>query len=341
MTKRGGFLEEISRELNIPRGAEEQVESWYARIVYSISGRMALVSLWDIQEDSVPVSITHFKRRIEKTLYAYRILYPEICNILPKVTTEFCDSYCNEIYRIYLESGQIYHAPQRIAPPIETAAGYKNIRFIRGAAPSHSIFFSGLGGYTIVPLVDKPEAAETVKQMFQLQEDNLSNYWNSVFEKAKWVPFDIISSCEFVNTKPPFTTGYWSNSLNSNSRVSVMRINTSNSYLYYLLRQDEGQTYASQLAEWQVLGGKSRHITNAFLKSLNILPPTKYHFDGEIVHLQLQYLLPALELNFLRLYSWPESFLGLPHDFNRIMSREVFFSIKSILETIGYQFIEV
>ena len=48
----------------------------------------------------------------------------------------------------------------------------------------------------------------------------------------------------------------------------------------------------------------------------------------------------AEELNFIKLYSWPTSCIELPHDFNRIFAKDVFYAVKTALEPIGYQFVK-
>ena len=68
MKKYDSLLCRISDEMNILQGASESQDSWKARVIYSALGHMAIASLHDIQEDGSPVSITHFKRRVDKTL---------------------------------------------------------------------------------------------------------------------------------------------------------------------------------------------------------------------------------------------------------------------------------
>ncbi len=63
-----GLLRNIASELNISRGSTESEDSWKARVIYSVLGRMAYASLWDVTEDLQPVSIAHVKKRIHKLL---------------------------------------------------------------------------------------------------------------------------------------------------------------------------------------------------------------------------------------------------------------------------------
>ena len=97
----------------------------------------------------------------------------------------------------------------------------------------------------------------------------------------------------------------------------------------------------SQLPGWQTDGYKYRSVSVACLASRRTLPPTRFHVDEEIVELQIEYLFPPAELNAIKLYSWPKSYLSLPNDFKRTMSRDVFEEIRSQFEKLGYQFKEV
>ena len=65
-----------------------------------------------------------------------------------------------------------------------------------------------------------------------------------------------------------------------------------------------------------------------------------YHIDGELVTLRIGYLFPPDELNLIKLYSWPLSYIAFPHDFSRMMVREVFEELRVFFEFRGYCFKE-
>lgn len=101
-----------------------------------------------------------------------------------------------------------------------------------------------------------------------------------------------------------------------------------------------GQAFVSQLPVWMTEDHFYRRVSNALLSAKQSLPAATYHEDGAIVMLSLQYLPAAEELNLIKLYSWPTSCIELPHDFNRIFAKDVFYAIKKTLEAIGYQFVK-
>ena len=109
---------------------------------------------------------------------------------------------------------------------------------------------------------------------------------------------------------------------------------------YYLYKEKEGKSFVSQLPTWMTDGHRYRRVSNALLAAKDSLPVAIYHEDGPIVTLALRYLMPAEELDFIKLYSWPTSCIELPHVFNRIFAKDVFYAVKTALEPIGYQFVK-
>ena len=109
---------------------------------------------------------------------------------------------------------------------------------------------------------------------------------------------------------------------------------------YYLYQEKGGQAFVSQLPVWMTEDHFYRRVSNALLSAKQSLPAATYHEDGAIVMLRLQYLPAVEELNLIKLYSWPTSCIELPHDFNRIFAKDVFYAIKKTLEAIGYQFVK-
>lgn len=128
MNEFGGLIEKISNELGIKKDADETEEMWKSRVVYSVAGRMAVASLYDILEDEQPVSVTHLKRRCQKVLEAYFDLYPNLHYEMAASTEEYAD----EIYNTLLAAGCVYHTPNRLLPPNEKRVALKNIELQRG-----------------------------------------------------------------------------------------------------------------------------------------------------------------------------------------------------------------
>ena len=138
MDKYNGLLSKVSRQYHILRGTQETENEWKARLVYSTCGMMAYACLWDDTED--PVSIVHLKRRIRGMLANYKLMYPELSDSLPYVPEELEDEIKNQ----FLNTGVIYHCPNRIAPSIKHEELFNGILFQRGIALDNISCVSGM-----------------------------------------------------------------------------------------------------------------------------------------------------------------------------------------------------
>lgn len=337
----------ISQKHSILKGQKETEEEWKKRIIYSICGMMAYVSLWDYVGNE-EISVTHFKRRIDNILSAYREMYPEISAALPKSNhdndnkkEDVTKTWSDEIAQIYLNSGIVYHSSYHFAPAMYRESNMNEVCFQRGIAPDTISNVSGIGFYKINNY--HSHHIKAVQQMFGLEEQSLISLWESVQASASWqrgIEFDSIAT-EYLKTVPPFNRGYWINAPDISEKISILRTGTAGRRLYYLYRYIDGALEVSQLPQWQTENGHYRALANACLASKYTLPPIEYRCDGELVHIHLNYLLPPRELDFLKLYSWPIRFIDFPCDFNRTCSKVVFQTIQSIFQQEGYAFEEV
>lgn len=333
MKKYCGLIGTIADEFHISKGAAERDESWKARVVYSLLGKMGYASLWDIQEDLQPASIIHFKKRIAKLTKSYLEMYPEIHQFYSDDPEELC----NEIYHIFLSTGSVYHSPDRIVPAAECISEAGGVYFMRGVPLDREQYLSGIGSY----FFDVGDTSSLqVKEMYQLQESTLTDQWEYLISHAKWRPIVVETKVEYHRTKPPFNYGYWVDIPDKTGEISLARTGSFGNWTYYLYKIENERLMGSQLPEWMVTEGNYRTVSNGYLSAKNILPATIYHIDGKIAQVHINYLFPPAELNLVKLYSWPKSYAGLPHDFNRIFELPVFYAIKNVLESIGYQFKE-
>lgn len=333
MTRQNNLIPIIARAYKIECGTSESVEQWRMRVIYSMLGQMAYASLWDAEEDGQPISVVHFKSRMKKLIGSY-------CDIFHDLHKSFGDDYENlleEIYTIQLNGGALYHTSYRLAPTLYSCASAEQILFTRGMAPGEKRCVSGQGTYL---LLQENQPANSPQKMFQLPEKTLIETWEHLMRTAKWSLFHQNGPVEFLRLEPPFKYGYWQPQKEKYHGVSLTRMGINENRLYYLYAEKEGKSFISQLPTWMTEGHHYRRVANALLAAKSSLPAAIYHEDGPIVTLALQYLMPVEELNFIKLYSWPTSCIELPHDFNRIFAKEVFYAVKSILEPIGYQFIE-
>lgn len=334
MKKYNNLLQDIASEWNIPRGQLEEELSFKSRIIYSVLGRMACASAYDVTDDLQPASIVHVKRRIDSVLEGYLTMYPELVPIFTDT-----ENLHDEIYSILLRSGQIYHTPSRVSPAMMTSASETGIVFTRGTSPSQKTCISGVGTYNLTQENVNTEQPPTT--MFLLQQDSLLDYWDVLTHELKWMPYQSGLATEYLRTEPPFNHGYWVDKPDYSRNVSLCRSGVMGNYLYYLYRWNDSAIEVHQLAVWMTDNYCYRNISNSYLAYRRKIPPSTFHVDCELVSLNISYLYPPAELNFVKLYSWPRVYSGLPSDFNRMMSLCVFNSIRSILERIGYQFSEV
>ena len=330
MNQYNGLLSAVARQYGILRGTNEEESEWKTRLIYSICGMMAYASLWDDSEETV--SIIHLKRKVKNILSNYKLLYPELSGSLPYKSEELE----NEIDNLFLSAGVVYHNLYRIAPSINREELFCGILFQRGVALDNISCVSGTGFYS----KQQGEATyDGVKDMFGLETENLQALWNRTLSASSWKPTSAFTyNTEYLRLKPPFSRKYWVNEPDKNGVVSILRTGVKGSELYYLYRYTSKGLEASPLPHWMVESHNYRSLACACLSAYGTLPPIEYSEDGAIVHLHMNYLLPPRELEFLKLYSWPETCVSLPCNFRRKLSAEIFVAIRNILSDEGYEF---
>ena len=251
----------------------------------------------------------------------------------------------DEIYDVYLKAGYFYHTPYRIAPAIPCCSTLEGVEFCRGLPVGESQFVSGLGTYRLGENSAWPNT--TVYEMFHLSTSDIRTPWEIMTQDIQWLKMQTESNVDYLNLRPPFRT-YWVRQPDHNL-ISICKFSTNGSPMYYLYRIEQDQAYYSPIPEWMLMDpvwtGVERHtnyrlFSNSLLAHLGSLPPTRFHKDGEIVSLRLEYRMPPREMNLIKLYSWPSSFYTPASPFQRIMDRTVFTAIKAVLEKKGFSFEE-
>lgn len=331
MNKYNGLLSAVARKYYIHKGTQETETDWKVRLVYSICGMMAYASIWDDSEEG-PISVVHLKRKVRSMLASYKSMYPELSGSLPYVSEELE----NEIADQFLNMGVVYHSPNRMAPSMKHEEPFDNILFQRGIALDNISCVSGIGFYSKQYGAKNPDK---IKVMFGLEHENLHALWRIALSAASWKSnLSFEQNTEYLRLKPPFSQGYWVNKLDTTGTVSILRTGMKGSQLYYLYRYSGSTIEVSPLPQWQVESYNYRSLACACLSTYGTLPPIEYFEDGAIVHVRMNYLLPPRELEFLKLYSWPESCTSFPCNFRRKLSTEVFIAIKNVLADEGYEF---
>jgi hypothetical protein len=331
MNQYNGLLLSVAKQYHIRKGTQETEKEWKTRLVYSICGMMAYASLWDDSEEE-PISIVHLKRKVCSMLANYKSIYPELSGSLPSISQELED----EIENQFLSAGVVYHRPNRIAPSMKHEELFCDILFQRGIALDSISCVSGIGFYSKKEGTTNPDR---IKAMFGLEQENLQTLWHTTISAASWKSNPLLEyNTEYLRLKPPFSQGYWVNKADMTGTVSILRTGMKDSQLYYLYRYSGTSIEVSPLPQWQVESYNYRTLSCACLSTYGTLPPIEYFEDGALTHIHMNYLLPPHELEFLKLYSWPENCASLPCNFRRKLSTEVFTVIKNVLSDGGYEF---
>lgn len=331
-----GLMNNISKEYRIPKGNTETEENWKARVLYSYLGQVAYSSLFDIQDNHnlEPASINHFKSRISDVLSCMLEMYPELKGLFSLDDKLLCD----EIYNIFLNTGCIYHEPNRLTPCVRKKSVGKHISFLRGYIVEEKRFLSGLGSYLLSTENDVSDIS--LAEMFSLQSEPLDRLWEKTIDQAHFIEASDDLGFEYLRTVPPFTNGYWVDKPNKTGEISIARIGLPGDKIYYLYRIQGATLQVSELPKWQTekLNYISLAVGNLYIKK--VLPETVYRIDGELVELKIGYLFPPAEMNLIKLYSWPSLYSKFSHNFKRMMDCEVFEELRNFYERLGYGFKE-
>lgn len=321
-------------ELDLKSGTSESEESFMSRAVYSFAARTGSAALWDKIDESYTTSIVHFKDRVHEAFENYMSVYPEVSSVFSRTKNEAVD----EIYKIFGRTGMYYSSPRHISPPRPTAMRSDDICLTRGGPIGAKQSISGAGtfcgskcdlsGYTTV----------SVSEMFGISDTSIGEVWDDVVKNADMREKVFECEVEYLLTEPPYNRGYWSNIPDKSGQISIVR--TIDRDTYYLYKFIDDRMLVCQLPGWMTLNGEYRLLAAGCLKSRSALPPIRYRYDGGIVLVKQEYLLPPTELYLLKLYSWQDTWGKFPRDFTRVVDSRAFAALKKIYEEIGYEFKE-
>lgn len=333
MNKYNCLLSRIASDLNIRKGDTEIEENYKSRLIYSAVSRIGYSSLWDKLEEDVPVTIEHFKRRIEMTLNSYLKMYSEVESLYPERFDEISDY----IYNTFLATGNVYHSPKRISPPANRQAFINGIEFHRGTSLSEKVSISGIGTFA---RKNSGNNTHTVSEMFGLMTHPIIDYWNHYSEQAEFTVLKTDNRFEFLNTKPSLRHSYWIEKPDIDTGISLMRTSAPGTKIYYFYMYNNNEVEASQIPYWLTENMNYLYLSNGLLSSKKVLPDIKYQIDGDISYLQIGYLLPPAEQNMIMLYSWPKTFLNVKSNFSRVIDTDVLQAIIGLLNQTGFSFKE-
>ncbi len=331
------IFNEIASSLNITRGVSESSPDWIGRIIYSAAGRSALYSLYDHLEDEESVSITHFKARARRELVA-------LCSAgnLTSITEEVIQDICDEVYNEYVNTGYVYHLPNRIEPAPEKAVLWGHVSFVRGMTFDNRAKSSGIG-YYLLPS-EKNNNNSNVEaslsefyKMFHISRVKLDDYYQKLVDRKSWQLFHAVDNIEYLRTSGSFSRGYWNSSPDKDGNISLLRVGLQGERIYYLYRYENNHIYVSVLPDWMTNNYEYRQIATCLLSHRDVLPDSAIRVDKNIVQLNIGYLYPPSIQNVIMLYSWPKSLNNVKTVFNRVMTRPVWESIRSAIEPLGYK----
>ena len=321
------LLRKAASLFGLKKGDRESQGEWMARIVYTITGRMGLASLWD-QMDEGSTSIVHVKERMKTVFEAYQEMYNQVRELRGE-----SQRLADEIYEIYRRNGVLYHEPNRVLMSAMVDGSVGGITLTRGYPLDEVQCISGLGTYLL-----EEKSERRAEDIFPIGWEHIKEVWSRTIEDVTWSPIRTGMSIEYLRMKPSFSIGYWVNQPDGTGRISLLRIGFKGSQSYYLYRMREGILEGSQLPDWMVDKYEYRSLSNGCLAYHSVLPAVRYKEDGEIISLRFGYLPPPSELYLWKLYSWPASIDGVPSDFTRICTRKAFEALKEMFSKKGYTF---
>lgn len=334
------LFKEIASSLRIEIGKTESMSSWHTRIAYSAAGRIAMTSLWDSTEDenSDGISITHFKHKVIRELKAFCEMEEEI-KFFSDHEEDFIKDIADEIYRIYLNTGYFYHKNYVIYPAPDRFTTYEQITLVRGSALQESINMSGLGFYTLsLNNKNKYFQVGSICEMFNISSLNLEQIWHKIISRYEPLTHMSLDNMEYLSLSPNYSC-YWSSVPEKINNISLLRNKQCENRCYYLCKSSSECVLYCKLPDFLVQNREYLQIANCLLNESQNLPSSKYKEDGDIVYLYICYLYPPSILNFIKLYSWP--YMKISNDFERIVNKEIFELIKSVLKPLGYSFTKI
>lgn len=321
---------EIAQSFHMKKVPTENESMWIKRVIYSSIARNAYASLWDIQEDDP--SITHFKSRTKEIFSALEAVYPKYLNSLDE---EVITRLLENIYQVYLKSGQFYHSPNRIKYSKKLVCCCDGISLIRSPQPYDEVFMSGAGFY----IKEKEESNVSIYELFDISPKKLSEFYDFLSCMKFVYSAQFEGKVQYLRLNNLFSKGYWKYEPDIDDNISLMRIGYPGSELYYLYRYEDDTLMVHQLPDWMVKNQNYLDIACSLLHEYKTLPPVQFVAFDELVFVKLNYLLPPKLQTFFELYSWPYSYND-DSKFKRMMNRSVFGVFKSLLEELEFEFKE-
>lgn len=327
---------QIARKYKIAKGKSETELSFIYRNIYTVCALMGYASLLDeVNEDKV--SIVHVKSRIKNVLNAYLEIYPDLTELFKDRRQIFEDFIVN----LMIATSTIYHSPYHVSKSILKTAAVGNIIFQRGIDPEDIDCISGVGFYSINHN-GTSTSLDALKELYGIENIDIDTKLKQVISMAHW---SVISEhdpdLEYLNISPCKRQKYWISHADKNAEILLARTTDQSTREYYLYKNNKNSPEISKIAPWMIKDGATKQLARAILKKYGTLPPINYEFDGDVVKVEIGYMLPKTEANMLMLFSWPCVPNRINNVFSRVMNKDIFMVFKELLSSQGYTFEEL
>lgn len=327
----------LSEKLHINKGTHESDSSWSFRVLYSAIALNMLASLYDYDEDKEQsivnaqmMSMQHVRNRGIELIESYRDLYGTAMTQLYLRSDELAESIRN----LYVKAGYMLHRANYLDAPTAVCAEYEDIYILRGISPWNVEYMSGLGCYAH-SLTDT--RVEDVWRMFRIENTEIGVWWRQFLHDCQWRELNELPvEVEYINYSRRDGEPYWI-TITPKSGLSMYRDRGIGDKKYRLFRVEAEQIWTCTLPAWQVDNKEYLRVSLALQTEVAKNPIVRIKIDSSISYIQLSYLLPPCEQNFLELFSWPSE--GMSH-WKRTVATELLPLFKKLFITLGFNIME-
>ena len=331
------YVTYLAEKLHISKGTKESDSSWSFRVLYSSIALNMLASLYDYDEDSEQsvdneqlVSMQHVRSRGIELIESYRDLYRTAMTQLYLPSEELSES----IRDIYMQTGYMLHKANYLTAPIAVCSKYEYIYFLRGTSPWNVEYMSGLGCYSYS---ETDTRVEDVWRMFRIENIEIGVWWKQFLHDCQWRESnEVPAEVEYINYSRKNGEPYWLSNA-PKSGLSMYRDKSIGEKKYGLIQVGKRQILTCALPGWQVDNKEYLRISLALQNASEKNPTILIKSTSSISYIQLGYLLPPYEQNFLELFSWPSE--GMSR-WKRSIATELLPIFKQLFKNLGFNIVE-
>lgn len=305
-----------------------------SRLVYTLSARRALASLFDSDESQYDhegsdgsVSLHHFKKAFLATVDAASKIWGLAKKFKPN------ERVADDLVQLYSDCGYVLRRPNRIRTPEFSFCRTDGLFFVRGAGPGFQSTMSGAGMFTFFPPRDMPETGErTLSEFFGFPEELPSESFLRLIERLRPNCLHTEGNDWRWEYLKRSKIGYaWQQGITNIPNLSLARAMTPGGTLYFLTAQKRKSVYRVPLPEYLSTDIPTLAVGVITLDG-NRPQALAFHSRDGLTQIQWSYLPPLPLRRAWQLYSWP-----LPPTNDRIIETEVFKRFVPELIRIGFE----